>query len=83
MITRKHGFGDIERPMSEQQYTSAPIIIEDDVWVGFQAIILPGVTIGRSSIVGAGAVVTRDVEPHSIVGGVPARLLRKRLAEKD
>jgi maltose O-acetyltransferase len=83
LITRKHGFGDIERPMSEQRYTSAPIIIEDDVWIGFQAIILPGVTIGRSSIVGAGAVVTRDVEPLSIVVGVPAHLLRRRLVEKD
>jgi maltose O-acetyltransferase len=81
MITRKHGFADSERPMSEQGYTNAPIIIEDDVWVGFQAIILPGVTIGRGSIVGAGAVVTKDVDSYSIVGGVPARLIKKRASE--
>jgi maltose O-acetyltransferase len=78
MITRKHGFADVDLPMSAQGYTNAPIVIEDDVWIGFQAIILPGVTVGRGSIVGAGAVVTRDVEPYTIVGGVPARLIRKR-----
>jgi maltose O-acetyltransferase len=78
MITRKHGFADMEQPMSEQGYTNAPIVVEDDVWIGFQAVILPGVTLGRGSIVGATAVVTRDVEPYSIVGGVPARLIRKR-----
>lgn len=78
MITRKHGFADVELPMSEQGYDNAPIVIGDDVWIGFQAVILSGVTIGQGSIVGAGAVVTKDVEPHSIVGGVPARLIRKR-----
>ena len=51
----------------------APIVIEDDVWIGAGAVVLPGVTIGRGSIVGAGAVVTGDVEPFSIVGGVPAK----------
>lgn len=81
MITRKHGFADVERPMSEQGYTNAPITVDDDVWIGFQAVILPGVTIGRGSIVGAGAVVSKDVEPYSVVGGVPARLIRKRTAE--
>lgn len=81
MITRKHGFADVERPMSEQGYTNAPIIVEDDVWIGFQAVILPGVTIGRGSIVGAGAVVTKDVEPYSVVGGVPAHLIRTRTPE--
>jgi maltose O-acetyltransferase len=83
MITRKHGFADVEIPMSEQGYTNAPIVIENDVWIGFQAIILPGVTVGQGSIVGAGAVVSRDVEPYSIVGGVPARLIRKRTPGAD
>lgn len=78
MITRKHGFADIDLPMAEQGYTHAPIVIEDDVWIGFGAIILPGVTIGKGSIVGAGAVVTKSIEPYSVVGGVPARLIRKR-----
>lgn len=53
----------------------APIIIEDDVWIGANAVILPGVTIGKGAIVGAGAVVTRDVPPDTVVGGVPARTL--------
>jgi len=78
MITRKHGFADPGVPMSEQGYTHAPITIEDDVWIGFQALILPGVTIGRGSIIGANAVVTKDVAPYSIMGGVPARLIRRR-----
>jgi len=78
MITRKHGFSDLQSPISEQGYTNAPIVIEDDVWIGFQAIILSGVTIGKGSIVGAGAVVTKSIEPYSIVGGVPAKLIRKR-----
>ena len=54
-----------------------PIIIEDEVWIGVGAIITQGVTVGRGSVVAAGAVVTKDVEPNSIVGGVPARLIRK------
>ena len=55
----------------------APVTIEDDVWIGASAVILPGITIGTGAIVGAGAVVTRDVEPNTIVAGVPARELRK------
>jgi acetyltransferase-like isoleucine patch superfamily enzyme len=51
----------------------APIVIEDDVWIGAGAVILPGVTVGRGAIVGAGAVVTQSVEPFTVVGGVPAR----------
>jgi galactoside O-acetyltransferase len=55
----------------------APITIEDDVWIGSGAIVLPGVTIGRGAIVAAGAVVTTDVAPLSVVAGVPARYLRQ------
>lgn len=83
MITRKHGFADIKAPIAGQGYTHAPIVIEDDVWIGFQAIILPGVTIGKGSIVGAGAVVTKSIEPFSIVGGIPARLIRKRVKDEN
>jgi acetyltransferase-like isoleucine patch superfamily enzyme len=57
---------------------AAPILIEDDVWVGTGAIVLAGVTVGRGAIVAAGAVVTHDVAPGTIVGGVPARMLRQR-----
>ncbi len=54
------------------------VIIEDDVWIGTRAIILAGVTIGRGSVVAAGAVVTKNVAPYSIVGGNPARMIRMR-----
>lgn len=54
----------------------APIVVEDEVWIGAGAIIAPGVTIGLGAVVGAGAVVTRDVAPRTFVGGVPARLIR-------
>lgn len=56
------------------------IVIGNDVWIGYDAVIMAGVTIGDGAIVGARAVVTRDVEPYSIVGGVPAREIRKRFA---
>lgn len=55
---------------------TAPVIIEDDVWIGAKATVLKGVRIGRGAVVGAGAVVTGDVAPFTLVGGVPARKLR-------
>ena len=54
------------------------ITIEKDVWIGTQAVILPGVTIGEGAIVAAGAVVTKEVKPFSVVGGVPAKLIKMR-----
>lgn len=56
----------------------APVVIEDYVFIGPRAIILPGVTIGRGAVVGAGAVVTKDVDPFAIVGGVPAKVIGER-----
>ncbi len=58
------------------------ITLGNDVWVGFEAVILSGVTIGDGAIIGARAVVTKDVEPYTIVGGVPARVIRRRFDEK-
>lgn len=57
------------------------IIIGHDVWIGFEAIILAGVTIGNGAIIGARSVVTKDVPPYTIVAGVPARIVRKRFNE--
>jgi acetyltransferase-like isoleucine patch superfamily enzyme len=55
---------------------SQPVVIEDDVWIGAKASIMPGVTIGRGSVVGTAAVVTKDVPPFSVVAGVPARIVK-------
>ena len=55
--------------------------IEDDCWIAANSIILAGVTIGKGSVVAAGSVVTTDVPPYSVVGGVPARLIKKRLPD--
>ncbi|TAM97761.1 MAG: CatB-related O-acetyltransferase [Chitinophagaceae bacterium] len=59
------------------------VIIEDDVWLGTGAIILKGVTIGRGSVIAAGALVTKDVPPYSIVGGVPAKVIKMRFSEQE
>jgi acetyltransferase-like isoleucine patch superfamily enzyme len=60
-----------------------PVYIEDDVWIGASAIILKGVRIGTGSVVAAGAIVTKDVEPYSIVVGVPAKKIKMRFSEED
>ncbi len=57
-------------------FTTEPIIVKDEVWIGSSAVILQGVTIGRGAVVAAGAVVNRDMPPRTLVGGVPARVLR-------
>ena len=56
------------------------VVIGHDVWIGHGATVLPGITVGNGAVVGAGAVVSRDVAPYTIVGGVPARLIRERFA---
>jgi len=78
ILTQNHRYDDITRPMREQGYERAPVIIEDDVWIGTRVIVLPGVRIGQGSIIAAGAVVTRDIPPFSVVGGNPAKVIKKR-----
>ena len=72
-----HNFEDKEKRIDEQGITTKPIIIGDDVWIGANAVILPGVTIGKHCVVAAGAVVTKDVPNNTIVGGVPAKEIKK------
>jgi maltose O-acetyltransferase len=66
-----HSTADARKPSD-----SAPIILEDDVWLGARVIVLKGVTIGRGAVIGAGSVVTRDVPPRSLAVGAPARVVR-------
>jgi len=60
-----------------------PVCISDDVWIGQNAIILPGVTVMKGAVIGAGSVVTRDVPPYTIVAGVPAKPIKKRFSDKE
>lgn len=80
IMAANHGFEDLEPPIFRQPCVCEGIVIEDDVWVGAQVTILDGVRIGAHSVIAAGAVVSRDVAPYSIVGGVPARLIKDRRA---
>lgn len=73
-----HGYAIRGVPMRQQPVEAAPIVIGLDVWIGMGAIILPGVTLGDGSIVGAGAVVTSDVPSGAVVSGVPARFVKHR-----
>ena len=78
IIAENHRFDDIETLIRVQGTKRSGIKICNNVWIGASATILDGVTLGEGCIVAAGAVVTKDVEPFTIVGGVPARLIRKR-----
>ena len=73
-----HNFSDTTKRIDEQGISTNPVTIEDDVWIGARVIVLGGVHIGNGSVIGAGSVVTKDVEPYSIVAGNPAKLIRKR-----
>ena len=72
-----HNFADASLPIDEQGVSTLPVTIEDDVWIGANAVVLPGVTVGTHSVVAAGAVVSRDVPPYSLVAGVPAKVIKK------
>jgi maltose O-acetyltransferase len=74
IITDDHRMDDPTRRCGER--FSRPVVVEDGVWVAARATILPGVTLGRGCVVAAGALVTRDVPPHTLVGGVPARPIK-------
>ena len=72
-----HNFADTDKRIDEQGVSTSPVVIEDDIWIGANAVVLPGVTIGHHSVVAAGAVVTKDVPPHSLVAGVPAKIIKQ------
>jgi len=72
-----HNFSDTNKKIDEQGVSTNPVMIEDDVWIGANAVVLPGVKIGNHCVVAAGAVVTKDVPPHSLVAGVPAKVIKQ------
>ena len=77
--TENHIFSDLERPIIDQGVTRAPIEIGDDCWVGAKVTFLAGSKVGHGCVIAAGAVVRGEFPPHSIIGGVPARVIRSRL----
>ena len=82
ILSFNHSWNDPDKPIKDNPIAFAPIVIEDDVWVGCGCRILAGVTIHRRSIIAAGAVVTCDVPTHTVVGGVPAKVLQQITEEK-
>ncbi len=77
IIAVNHIFDDPNRPFVEQGITAEGIVIEDDVWLGAGAIVTDGVRVGAGAVVAAGAVVTKDVPPHTVVAGIPARPIKQ------
>ncbi len=73
-----HCFKDLNVPIRDQGHVPGVIVIEEDVWLGANVVVLPDVRIGRSSVVGAGSVVTKDIPPFSVAVGVPAKVIRSR-----
>ncbi len=78
ITTANHSFERSDIPMYQQGFSSAPVSIGSDVWIGARCVILPGVTIGSGAVIAAGSVVTKDVGPFEVWGGVPAKKLKDR-----
>ena len=78
MSAENHNFDRLDVPIRHQGVTRQSIVIEDDCWIGSHSVILAGVRVGKGSIIAAGAVVTESIPAYSIVGGVPARIIKKR-----
>lgn len=72
-----HGYEDISLSPSVQPVSTAQITVEDEVWIGANAVITAGVTIGKHSVIAAGSVVTKDIPPYSVAAGTPARVIKK------
>ncbi len=78
LVGENHGTDDLALPIAAQPMTSMGVVVEDDVWIGANVTVVDGVTIGAHAVIAAGAVVTRDVAPWTVVAGVPARPIRDR-----
>lgn len=78
ILTHTHNIDRTDIPMGDQGSRVAKVTIGNDVWIGMRTIIMPGVKIGNGAVIGAGAVVTKDVPDYAIVGGVPAKIIKYR-----
>lgn len=78
IFTHTHNYSRIDIPMCKQGSSVTKVSIGNDVWIGMRAIIMPGVNVGNGVIIGAGAVVTKDIPDYAVVGGVPAKIIRFR-----
>jgi maltose O-acetyltransferase len=79
IYTQNHKIDDLSKPMQQAGFSDVkPVTIGNDVWIGARVIILPGVTIGEGSVIGAGAVVSKDIPPYSVAVGNPIRVVKNR-----
>jgi acetyltransferase-like isoleucine patch superfamily enzyme len=77
IIDSDHNYDDTSKPIRFQGGTKKTIVVENEVWIGTRSVVLPGVTLGKHCVVAAGSVVTHDVPPGSLAGGVPAKILKQ------
>jgi len=82
MVAVNHVFADRDQPIISQGITAKGIVIEDNAWIGSGAIVLDGVHIGKGAVIAAGAVVTKDVPPHTVAAGVPAQVVKELTTDK-
>lgn len=83
IFTSNFRYQDLNIPIRRQGLEYKPVVIEENVWIGTHASILAGVTIGTGAVIAAGAVVTRDVEPNSVMAGIPAREIKNRASRVE
>jgi maltose O-acetyltransferase len=84
LMAISHAYDRVDIPINTQGSTrEREIIIGDDVWIGTRVVIMPGVHVGSHSIIGSGAVVTKSCKPYSIIGGVPAKIIKSRKDDKS
>jgi acetyltransferase-like isoleucine patch superfamily enzyme len=81
IIASNHNFSSINEPIKTQDEIGIGIVIEDDVWIGANVTILDGIKIGKGSVIAAGSVVTKNIDPYSIAGGIPAKQIKSRLIQ--
>ncbi|MFJ6653824.1 acyltransferase [Microbacterium sp. NPDC091313] len=83
ILSENHIDVDVAIPIREQGERRSPTVIEDNVWIGAHAVILPGAHVGHGSIIAAGAVIRGHVAPYSVMGGVPGRLIKSRISSSE